>query len=68
MEPLENVLDLYGGNSEKMRLIDDDLLSESEMEHDVYDIQYDNNLKYIKQINKNMQGNLCISPKAFVKK
>lgn len=53
-EPLENVLDFYGGNQDKMRMISDEM-------HD------GSNVKMMKAMNSNMRGNLCVAPKAFTK-
>ena len=58
-EPLENVLDFYGGNHDKMRYNIDE---EEAQEHEVVE-----NIKLMKSINKNMRGNLCVAPKAFIK-
>ena len=55
VEPLENVLDFYGGNQEKMR--GPDTPPEDSKE----------NMKRLKSVNKNMRGNLCVAPKAFNK-
>ena len=57
VEPLENVLDFYGGNSDRMRSVDDDGDRDEGLD----------NLKIMKSLNKNMRGNLCIAPKAFFK-
>ena len=57
-EPLENVLDFYGGNHDKMRYNNIDEEEETEVV---------SNIKIMKSINKNMRGNLCVAPKAFIK-
>lgn len=53
-EPLANVLEYYGGNSEKMRSQEGDYAPQSE------DIQGE-----IKKMNRNMQGALVKTPKPF---
>ena len=54
VEPLSNVLDFYGGNSEKMRM-ERDYPEEGEVKID----------QEIKKMNKNAQGNLVKTPKPF---
>ena len=63
-EPLENVLDYYGGNSEKMfnHLDHDGGLEKS---NDVDNKSKYKNLNALKKINKNMKGNLCVAPRSF---
>lgn len=55
VKPLVNVLDYYGGNSQKMRITEDDFKLPEKV-----DIQQE-----IKKLNKNMQGNLVKTPKPF---
>ena len=55
VEPLENVLDFYGGNQDKMRGLDTPPEDSKE------------NMRRMKQVNSNMRGNLCVAPKAFNK-
>ena len=61
VEPLENVLEFYGGNQDKMRKT----ISDEEYEK-IENVRDDSNLKMIKSINKNTRGNLCIAPKSFL--
>jgi aspartyl/glutamyl-tRNA(Asn/Gln) amidotransferase C subunit len=55
VEPLENVLEFYGGNQDKMRGLETEPEDSKE------------NMRRMKQVNSNMRGNLCVAPKAFNK-
>ena len=55
VEPLVNVLEFYGGNSNKMRTKEEDFRLE-----DNEDVQ-----KEIKRMNKNLQSTLVKTPKPF---
>ena len=75
VQPLENVLDYYGGNDQNTRQGDGEF-SEDEFERLTRDldqtgsaIERDETQEYIdlKQVNRHMRGNLAVVPKAFLK-
>ena len=81
MEPLENVLDFYGGNSEKMREVADEFDTEElfgiddepvepVLSVDSEDLVTENLPKghqLLKQLNSHMKGNLVVAPSSMNK-